>query len=279
MSVKALVVYGLGIGCHAETVKAYQLAGAEAELIHFNDLAKKKTKINDDVQIINFSGGFLHGDILGSAMCATNELANKFELIDFLWDFSEKGGVLYGQCNGFQLLVKSGLLPAFGNDYKQQTVSLVHNECGYYRVAHVPHKVVSPHFAFSGIDDLFYLWCRHGEGKIEFGSSTSSYSPEQITEHKAKIAKHVLLSYVDPSTGKITEEFPHNPNGSEQGIAGLSSSNQRIFGHMAHPEVSVLDHTDPEWFKKKELAKRAANADRAQPVGLKIFKNIVSELS
>ena len=73
MPVKALVVYGLGIGCHEETVKAYQLAGAEAELIHFNDLAKQKAKITNDIQLINFSGGFLHGDILGSAMCATNE--------------------------------------------------------------------------------------------------------------------------------------------------------------------------------------------------------------
>ena len=62
------------------------------------------------------------------------------------WEFAEKGGVIYGQCNGFQLLVKSGLLPASDNKYTKQAVTLAHNDCGTYRVAYVPHKLKNNHF-------------------------------------------------------------------------------------------------------------------------------------
>lgn len=279
--VKALVVHGLGIGCHAETVKAYQEAGADAELIHFNSLLEEKD-LASKAQVLNFSGGFLHGDILGSAMCAVNLIEHsvidgKTKLQDLLWDFSEKGNVVYGQCNGFQLLVKSGLLPAIEDNYSEPVLTLADNDCGSYRVDYVPHVVNDNHFAFSGLeDDLFYLWCRHGEGKIQFSSDHSVISHSNADEMREKVKKdHVLLSYADPKSSQATNEFPYNPNGSDSGIAGLKSSNGRVFGHMAHPEVSVYEDTNPDWFKQKEIAKR--NGTKIdESIGLKIFKNIVS---
>ena len=279
--VKALVVYGLGIGCHNETLSAYKLAGAEAELIHINSLLKISQSTLEATQIINFSGGFLFGDILGSGMCAVNliensVLDNQKKLQDVLWDFSENGKVIYGQCNGFQVLVKSGLLPAINKNHQEPVVSLSHNDCGSYRVDYVPHKVASDHFAFADLkDQLFYLWCRHGEGKISFSTKYSKIKESNAKENLQEVLNsHLLLNYVHPETGKPTEEFPFNPNGSVLGIAGLKSANGRIFGQMAHPEVSVLKEQSPLWFKQKEEAKRSGQ-QILEPVGLKIFKNIV----
>src|SRR3989344_7971168 len=114
--VKVYVVSGLGIGCHEEAAHAYKRAGAEAEIIHIRQLLSGEKKLFNS-QILNFSGGFLHGDILGAGMCAANELEHAAihddgqlkKMKDMLVDYAEKGNVIYGQCNGFQLLVKTGL--------------------------------------------------------------------------------------------------------------------------------------------------------------------------
>ena len=276
---KALVVYGLGIGCHNEAADAYRQAGAEADITHLNCLLENKDNLIKDYQIINIAGGFMHGDILGAGMCAANQMEHatfegqKFQ--DLLWEFSESGNVVYGQCNGFQLLVKSGLLPALNDEYLKPVLTLTHNDCGAYRVSYVPHKLAREHFAFDGLgEEVINLWCRHGEGRVTFRTESSSVSEEQAeTYRKEVLAKHTLLCYVD-SSGKPTEDFPNNPNGSEDGIAGLVSSNSRIFGHMAHPEVSIYASRNPNWFREK-----AAKNQQSEPVGLTIFKNIVSYFS
>ena len=272
MTVKALVVYGLGIGCHRETKVSYQLAGAEAELIHFNELIANQGILND-VQVLNLCGGFHHGDILGSAMCAAN-LMQTSGLTEKIFDFSEKGGVVYGQCNGFQMLVKSGLLPDSQRNSEGQhiqEITLTDNQCGSYRVDFVPHVVAKAnHFAFSGLEDkVLYLWCRHGEGRIQF-------QPDFLKSDSlanVNLNGSVLLSYADPKTQQATEEFPYNPNGSVQGIAGLVSQNQRVIGQMAHPEVSIFKNRRPDWFKQRTQAEEECSP---YDIGYQVFKNIVN---
>src|SRR3989344_164333 len=102
--VKAYVINGLGIGCHQETAHAYRKAGADAEIVHIRQLLSGEKKLSDS-QILNFSGGFLHGDILGAGMCAANELEHA-GIKDLLIEYAQRN-VIYGQCNGFQLLVKT----------------------------------------------------------------------------------------------------------------------------------------------------------------------------
>ncbi len=273
-NIKVLIIHGLGIGCHEESKQAYLQSGVQVDLIHFNQLLESKEKLAN-YQIINIAGGFMHGDLLGSAMCAVNQL-NIHGLTDSFWDFSEKGGVIYGQCNGFQLLVKSGLLPAADGNYSQQLVTLAHNDCGSYRVAYVPHRLKNKHFAFAGLEDqVFHLWCRHGEGKLQFNDQFSTLGQAKTQTVDQIMAEHVLLEYANPETGKSTEEFPHNPNGSYLGIAGLKSSNGRIFGQMAHPEVSVFDFTDPQVFEKKEALKRGVKTQE-KLVGKTIINNLVN---
>jgi phosphoribosylformylglycinamidine synthase len=286
--VKAYVVNGLGVGCHQEVAHAYEKARAKAEIIHIKQLLKGEKDLFDS-QILNLSGGFLHGDMMGAGMCAANEIEHatlsndeerKFK--DVLLEFVEKGNIVYGQCNGFQVLVKTGLLPGIANNHSKQTVTLTDNNCGVYRVTPAMHVVENDHFAFEGLDDDFYLWCRHGEGKIVFYSDHSLVKEKRGEVHRKIInERHVLLRYVDPDTKKTTEEFPHNPNGSVDGIAGLANNNGRVFGHMAHPEVSVYLSRDPRYFRLKDKWRRGGfssvhfDKKKLEGIGLKIFKNIV----
>ncbi len=284
--VKAYVVYGLGTGCHGEVAHAFEKAGAEAELVHFRQLLEQGP---GDAQIINFSGGFLHGDMGGAGMYAANEMEHaevmtedgekKFK--ELLLDFTQNGGLVYGQCNGFQLLVRTGLLPGVNEDYSKQTVALTHNDCGNYWVAPVLHMNENGHFAFRGIEEDLWLWCRHAEGKIQFYSEHGLVSKEEGEATRAIVNKyHVLLRYANPETKEATEKFPHNPNGSIDGIAGLVNYDGTIFGHMAHTEL-IYASRDPRWFAIKDQLRRkgvkAKDLDGKvmEGVSLQVFRNIV----
>jgi phosphoribosylformylglycinamidine (FGAM) synthase-like amidotransferase family enzyme len=285
--VKAFVVNGLGIGCHEEVAHAYKLAGAEAEVVHMNELLKGRRSVFD-AQILNFSGGFLQGDKFGAGMCAANEIEHavvgddRRKLKDILLEFVGKGGVIYGQCNGFQLQVKLGLLPGIGGDYSQQTVTLTHNTGGVYRVGPVMHKVEMEHFAFK---DLAYvsMWCRHGEGRLLFHSKYGSVPEDLGEERRRKVNdSHVLLRYANPETREPTEEFPHNPNGSVDGIAGLVDPTGRIIGHMGHTEVGIYLSRSPIFFYCKDADRRlgikAGDLDEKwmEDQALTLFRNIVN---
>lgn len=280
--VKAYVVYGQGIGCHKEVAHAFELAGAKAETILLKQLLEQGP---GDAQIINFSGGFLHGDMGGAGMYAANEMEHAKLLVDgeekrfkeTLVDFADKGGLVYAQCNGFQLLVRTGLLPGVDNDYSKQAVTLTNNDCGSYRVSPVFHIPDKPHFAFEGIEGI-WLWCRHAEGKLQFYSEHGLITPEEGEKtRKAVNDSHVLVRYANPNT----KEVGYPENGSIDGIGGLRNKKGTIFGHMAHTEVSVYASRDPMWFRMKDQLRRQGikaeglEGRLLEGEGLKIFQNIV----
>ena len=284
MRPKAYVINGLGIGCHEEAAHAYEKAGADAEIVHIRQLLSGGKKFLFKSQILNLSGGFLHGDILGAGMCAANELEHS-GIKDLLIEYAQRN-VIYGQCNGFQLLVKTGLLPGIYGDYSRQTVTLTHNDCGNYFVTFAPHRIESRHFAFDGIDgsDL-RMWCRHGEGKIQFYSEQGLISKEEGNQNRQMVNEsHVLLRYINPETKEPTQKFPDNPNGSADAIAGLIDITENIFGHMAHTEVGIYRSRDPRFFELKDKLRRegvkAKNIDekRIEGLCLKIFENIVNHV-
>jgi len=294
MKPKAFVLSGLGIGCHEEVAHAYNLAGADAEIVHIKQILSGEKNIFES-QIINLTGGFLHGDMLGAGMCAANEFEHAMKEIgdegekklkDVFLEYQEKSNILYGQCNGFQLLVKTGLLPGMDNNYDEQTLTLTHNDSGNYWVSPVMHKPSKDHFMFEGINKPFYLWCRHGEGKIEFSSKFGKIDSETATVNRYKVNKvHTLMKYVHPKTEEVTNDFPHNPNGSVDAVAGLTNENGNIIGHMAHPEVSIYTSRNPNWYKLKDLARRAGmkseefEKEFKYDVGKTIFKNIVKRVA
>lgn len=275
---KVYIVNGLGIGCHEEVAHAFEQTGADAEIIHIRRLFSGDRNIFSS-QIIDLSGGFLHGDILNAGMPAANELEHS-GIKDRLLEFAERGNIIYGQCNGFQLLVKTGLLPGIDNDYSKQTVTLTGNIGGNYRVDFVQHQVDTSHFAFHQCPEVMPLWVRHGEGRIVFHSKYGLISEEEGEENRRRVnERHVLMRCVNPDTFEATEEFPYNPNGSVDGIAGLVNENGNIFGHMAHPEVSIYLSRDPRFADMQDFYRR--NPDEEKPihgVGFQIFKNIVGHV-
>lgn len=267
-SIKALVITGFGTNSHKETAHACLLGGADqADIIHFSDIAKGDIKINN-YQLLVFPGGFLDGDDLGAAQAAAQRWRylsdkNGKPLMESLLEFIAQDKLIMGICNGFQLLVKLGILPALDQEYTRQ-VSLAHNESAKYedRWVHLKINEKSPCIFTKGIE---YLDCpvRHGEGRL----TTLNETVLQRIEKENLIA----LQYANPQTDEITQQYPYNPNGSPLAIAGLTDPTGHFLGLMPHPEAAWHETNSPNWTRKK-----AHQLD--QQLGIVLFKNAVNYL-
>lgn len=182
------------------------------------------------------------------------------------------------------MMVYLGLLPGIDGDHSKQTVALTNNIGGSYRVAPVLHHLESSHFAFEGIE-FISLWCRHGEGNLQFYSDFGMVSKEEGEMNRKKVNEqgHVLLRYVDAVTKKAAYDMPDNPNGSVDGIAGLvNKPNGTIIGHMAHTEVSVYLSRDPDWnyikdsYRRNKIKAADLKGKQMESEGLQVFRNIVN---
>ena len=243
--VNALVVTGYGTNCERETAHATRLAGADnVDICFFSDLVAGKKKLND-YNFLIFPGGFLDGDDLGAAQAAALRWRYSITrdgtmLIDQLVEFYKSGKIILGICNGFQLLVKLGLLPGAGGKPFERQVSLTYNDSARFedRWVHLRTNPDSPCVFTAGLDYI-YLPVRHGEGKLV------TISDELLTllEQKQLIA----LQYIDPRTKEPTQEYPMNPNGSPLGIAALCDSSGRVMGLMPHPEAFNHPTNHPAW--------------------------------
>jgi phosphoribosylformylglycinamidine synthase subunit PurQ / glutaminase len=258
---KSLILFGNGINCEYETAHAHKLAGFKPELMHINALGEKALKIHN-YMFIHLPGGFLDGDDLGSAKAqAVKWKYQKIKgtdqrFIDELVKFVQEGKIILGICNGFQLLVKTGLLPGFGSNYGKQSVTLTFNDSGRFedRWANLKTNRFS-HCIFTKDIDNIYLPVRHGEGKLV---------PENADAlNMLKKNGHIVMQYIDEQ-GNETKEYPYNPNGSVEAIAGLSDPTGRIFGLMPHPEAYIHYTQHPRWTREDV---------RNEENGLKIFNN------
>lgn len=264
--VKALIITGYGINCEEEMTAAYRLAGAEAEIVHLNDIFSEKRSIHN-YDILNFPGGFSFGDDLGSGKVLSNKM--KFKKLksgklffDDIQDFLEEGKFILGVCNGFQFLVKMGLLPNVNNETEQE-VTLTRNSSAKFEDRWIYIKVNenSKTPFLNGIDKIF-LPVRHGEGKLIIKN-------EKI--QKEIIEKNLnCLTYCDKD-GKDTSEYPLNPNGSELNCAGLTDETGRVFGLMPHPEAFLSLYNHPNWSQLKRQKPEISEDGE----GLEIFRNIV----
>jgi phosphoribosylformylglycinamidine synthase len=241
---KALVLCGDGINCENETAYALNLAGAIAEICHINQLIESPHKLIE-AEILALPGGFSFGDEVSSGKLLALKL--KHQLNDSIQKFIEQQNTVIGICNGFQALVKLGLLP--DENLMQQQVSLVHNRQRQFINRWVSLNIDNKsHPFFKDIDALFELPIRHGEGRLVL--SDSKDSAEKIQQQKA-------LSYTQ------------DVNGSFANIAGLISNNGYVFGLMPHPEAFVRWTQHPNW---QQLS---LEVTAKTPPGLKLFQNIV----
>jgi len=251
MKSKAIVLTGNGTNCEMEAAHACKLGGFdEAMIVHISDLLAGDVRL-DEFHFLNLTGGFLDGDDLGSAKAQANRLKHakvdesEEHLFEQLLRFIADGKPILSVCNGFQLMVKMGLLPGLERNHLSQEATLTFNDCGRFqdRWVYLKTDSASPSIFTRGIEKGIYLPIRHGEGKFVAASAAVL---ERIEE------KHLaVLKYSDPGYHSPTMEFPLNPNGSENAIAGISDETGRLMGLMPHPEAFVHFTNHPRWTREQ----------------------------
>lgn len=248
---RAIVITGNGTNCEVEAAHACRLGGFhEAVIAHISDLLSGDIRL-DNFHFINLTGGFLDGDDLGSAKAQANRLryAKVDDLAEHLIDqftrFIDAGKLILGVCNGFQLMVKMGLLPALGGAYLKQSATLTFNDCGRFQDRWVYLKVdsASPSVYTKGVEKGLYLPVRHGEGKFVVDSSETLAAIE--TKNLA------VFKYSDAGYSAPAMAFPLNPNGSMNAIAALCNETGRLMGMMPHPEAFVHRIQHPRWTREE----------------------------
>ncbi len=262
--VNALVITGFGTNSHKESAFACMQNGADnADIVHFADIASGKVKLKD-YQLLIFPGGFLDGDDLGAAQAAAQrwlhlEDANGKALLDSLSEFIAEGKLILGICNGFQLLVKLGILPALDKKYFTRQVSLAHNASARYEDRWVRLKANSdsPCVFTKGID---FIDCpvRHGEGRL--------VTLDDETLSRIEKENLIALQYCDKDDNP-TQEYPANPNNSPLAIAGITDPTGHILGLMPHPEAACHVTNYPTWTRGEP-----------QKLATVLFKNAIDYL-
>lgn len=250
---KVLILKADGINCDEELQFAFNLAGGEAKIVHVNDLRAKKDKLSN-YQILGVPGGFSYGDDIVSGKILANELTSFFkeELQRFI---ARPETLTIGICNGFQVLIRTGILP-FGNIGKMDA-TLAHNDSGHFECRWIDLEIDKNNscvFLKKLKGNKVSYQVAHGEGKF----LTTLKNLETIEKKNL-----VGLRYIG-SDGRPTQKYPENPNGSLHAIAGVTDVTGRVLGLMPHPERFVKVEQFPNWRREKR-----------PPEGLSIFENMV----
>ena len=251
--VKAIVLRAAGINCDMETEHALELAGAKAQRMHINRIIEDKTLL-DKYQIIVFPGGFSYGDDVAAGKILANQI--RHHLYEPIQKFIDDGKLVLGICNGFQVLVKTGILPGNNSTGNQQEVTITNNDSGKFEDRWVYLAPQTDKCVFIEPGRQIYLPVAHAEGKI--------VTKDNAALDQLKSAGHVAFKYVGENGNEGA--YPLNPNGSMDSIAGLTDTTGRILGLMPHPERFVRPTHHPHWSRLKE--KPASD-------GITIFNNAV----
>ena len=260
---RALILTGYGINCDRETAFAFEACGAEAVRVHVNDLIDGHDRLSN-YQILSFPGGFSYGDDISSGKVLANKV--KTHLQDTVAGFVEAGGLVIGICNGFQVMVKYGLLGAAAGAGREQVATLTTNDSSRYEDRWVQLEAEGDRCIFTRGVQRLYLPVAHGEGKF--------FADRETLEALEK-AGCVVLRYGDGQGGPARSLFPWNPNGSLNDIAGICDPTGRVFGMMPHPERHLHLTNHPRWTQIKDRALREGNPLPREGDGMQIFRNAV----
>jgi phosphoribosylformylglycinamidine synthase subunit PurQ / glutaminase len=236
MTPNALVIRTAGTNCDRETVFALEQAGFTAERVHIYELMKSPSRL-ENYQMLVVPGGFSYGDDIAAGKILANELRQS--LGGPLNEFVQADKCVLGICNGFQVLLKSGLLPggAIDADKRQDEVTLGWNDSGQFIARWVHLRADSDRCIFLPKGEVITLPIAHGEGKF--------IPRDEAVLETLRQNDQLALRYVHADGSAATGE--DNPNGSVEDIAGICDPSGRVFALMPHPErfVDITQH--PQW--------------------------------
>lgn len=252
MKISVCIITGYGINADLELAEAFRRAGADTSRVHVNDIIEAPASLSKH-RIIAFPGGFSFGDHIGSGKVFGNLFKKKLKGV--LDEFVASGSLVIGICNGFQVLVKMGILPNIGGGWKQE-VSLIHNDSGTFEDRWVLCRFESASSCVwtRGLGTI-ELPVRHGEGKFVIGSDD--------IERTLQSEKLAAVTYASRSGDPVT--YPENPNGSTHDIAGICDRTGHVFGLMPHPEAYIFAEQHPRWTREPVSGE----------TGLALFRNAV----
>jgi phosphoribosylformylglycinamidine synthase len=260
MAPRVLILRAPGTNCDQETAFAFETAGGKPDVLHLNRLLENP-KLAVHYQILAIPGGFSYGDDIAAGRILANQLVN--HLGDALRRLVESGRPVIGVCNGFQVLVKTNLLPGPIGGRSGQTSTLAHNDSGRF-IDRWVHLAPRPSRCIwtSGLADPLELPIAHGEGK---------FIPADDGVRKALWANgQVALIYARPDGSAADGVSPHNPNGSVDDIAGVCDVSGLVFGLMPHPERYVDPLQHPAWTRQVPRPEFG--------LGLQVFRNAVQHV-
>lgn len=250
---RIMILRAPGTNCDVETAHAFQLAGGLPEVFHLNRLLESPG-LATEYQILCLPGGFSYGDDVAAGRIFGNQI--RHHLADAMREFREAGKLILGICNGFQVLIKSGLLDT--DDSQGPAASLTWNDSGKFIDRWVSLQTSGDHCVFlQGISSLV-LPIAHAEGKFVVRDD------EWLSRFEEN--GQLVLRYAD--TGEMPS--PYNPNGAVVDVAGMCDSTGRVFGLMPHPERFVDFTQHPQWTRRNE---------RGEGQGLAMFRNAVRYFS
>jgi phosphoribosylformylglycinamidine synthase len=246
--VRTLILRAPGTNCDEETAFAFEQAGSLVESAHVNELVRREKSLLN-YQILVIPGGFTYGDDVSAGKILANEL--RLKLGEDIQRFVDRGGLILGICNGFQVLAKAGILPPLLDG--KQRLTLANNDSNRFecRWIYLSVEPKSPCIFTRGISTMS-LPVAHGEGKV-------------VANAEMLGSLNVVLRYAD-ERGNVQAGYPYNPNGSADNIAGICDSSGRIFALMPHPERFIRWTQHPRW---------ARETPRERGDGFAIFLNAV----
>ncbi|MEM7164533.1 MAG: phosphoribosylformylglycinamidine synthase I [Planctomycetota bacterium] len=258
MSFRALVVRAAGTNCDGETVAALEDAGAAVDRLHVNHIAGSP-QLLDDYQMLVFPGGFTFGDDVASGAVLAHTVRQR--LMEPVQRFVESGRRVLGVCNGFQALVRLGLLP--GNDNGR--ASLLPNLSGRFEDRWVRLRAGAGAAPWLEPGQEYLIPVAHAEGRFQFFGADGAACdfPEQ----------RIAVQYVGDST---PTPYPQNPNGSQQDIAGITNEAGNVLGLMPHPERFLAPVQHPHWtrFRGADGAP-PREQDLPVPLGVELYRRAV----
>lgn len=263
MTAKVLVLAGYGLNSEEETLHAFKYNGLEGDIVHINDVIENP-KMLDNYQILTIPGGFSYGDDTGSgnAFAQKMKMALRYDLQKFI----ERDTLTIGICNGCQIIINLGLVPALG-EFGHRDVAVTYNASARYQCRWVDLKVENDSPWLKDVKGM-YIPVAHGEGR---------FMMEDQTLEKLKENGQIAARYIKYNGDDVCEyangQFPFNPNGSNDDIAAMTDKSGRILAIMPHPERGMFTWQRNDFAEIKDKAQRNKTALPETSDGMKIFEN------